>query len=410
MENNISYNTFIYRIIYLGIFIILGVFIMYIIFIHSNTIKQSIKKDTNVITELVFQNLYTVMKSGGNKEVLDDTIENLSKKIPELKIDVIQNPDNTSSEIVKNSFITKKVELIQKDLNVQFVAPILFTQECLQCHSNSKANDVAGVIFMEHSILDVKLSFNDILLMTFVLFVIIILVFFFIWFYSIKRHFINPIENLISQVSNHKTHKDSKTKIVVSSKIREIKFLEEVFNTKNTELFKSYNELRKSNFTDSLTGIYNRKKFDEYSNLTLNNAKRTNIPFSIVMIDLNKFKPINDTYGHHIGDDVLILFSKTIKKHIRNTDYLFRLGGDEFCLILNNTDSIGANNIVKKLQEILLETKFIKDNIKININASFGIAEYKVHGNNIDELIKVADFRMYENKKTSHYDIRNEKC
>ncbi len=62
MENNISYNTFIYRIIYLGIFIILGVFIMYIIFIHSNTIKQSIKKDTNVITELVFQNLYTVMK------------------------------------------------------------------------------------------------------------------------------------------------------------------------------------------------------------------------------------------------------------------------------------------------------------------------------------------------------------
>ena len=106
----------------------------------------------------------------------------------------------------------------------------------------------------------------------------------------------------------------------------------------------------------------------------------------------------------------MILFSKTIKKHIRNTDYLFRLGGDEFCLILNNTDSIGANNIVKKLQEILLETKFIKDNIKININASFGIAEYKVHGNNIDELIKVADFSMYENKKTSHYDIRNEKC
>lgn len=114
MENNISYNTFIYRIIYLGIFIILGVFIMYIIFIHSNTIKQSIKKDTNVITELVFQNLYTVMKSGGNKEVLNDTIENLSKKIPELKIDVIQNPDNTSSEIVKNSFITKKSRINSK--------------------------------------------------------------------------------------------------------------------------------------------------------------------------------------------------------------------------------------------------------------------------------------------------------
>ncbi len=282
------------------------------------------------------------------------------------------------------------------------MAPILFTQECLSCHTKSQLNDVAGVIFMEHSILDVKLSFQEIIFMTFILFIIVIFVFFNIWVYFLKKYFINPIQDLISQISIHQTHNDSKTKILIDSKIREIKFLEEVFNLKNEELFKSYNKLKKSNYTDSLTGVFNRKKFDEYSIITINNAKRNDIPFSIIMIDLNKFKPINDTYGHHIGDDILILFSQTIKKTIRETDYFFRLGGDEFCLILNNTDITGANIIVKKLQEKLLKTKFIKDDIKIEISASFGIAQYIVDGNNIDELIKMADFRMYENKKVTH--------
>ena len=402
MNNYISYKKFIYIVIFLSIVIISGFFLLYTSFIHSNSIKESIKEDSNVITELIFQNLYTVMKSGGNKELLDNTIKNLETKISHIKINIVQKADDTSNEIVKNSFLTKKSEISQKDLDIQFINPILFKQECLQCHKTSQVDDVAGVIFIEHSLLDVKLSFKEILLMTFILFVIIILVFFNIWTYFLKKYFINPIESLISQISQHQPHKDSKTQIFIDSKIKEVKFLEKVFNRKNEELFKSYNKLKKSNHTDSLTGVFNRKKFEEYSLITLNNSKRNDVPFSITMIDLNKFKPINDTYGHHIGDNILILFAKIIKKNIRETDYLFRLGGDEFCLILNNTDTLGANIIVKKLQEKLLKTKFIKDDIKIEINASFGIAEYKIDGNDIDELIKKADFRMYENKKKAH--------
>lgn len=402
MKKYISYKKFIYVVVFLSIIIISGLFLLYTSLIHSNSIKESIKEDSNVMTELIFQNLYTVMKSGGDKELLDNTIKNLEKKVSHIKVNIVQKADDTSSEIIKNSFLTKKSEISQKDLDIQFITPILFKQECLQCHTTSKVDDVAGVIFIEHSLLDVKLSFKEILLMTSILFIIVIFVFFNIWVYFLKKYFINPIESLISQISQHQTHKDSKTKIFIDSKIKEVKFLEKVFNLKNEELFKSYNKLKKSNYTDSLTGVFNRKKFDEYSIITINNAKRNDIPFSIIMIDLNKFKPINDTYGHHIGDDILILFSQTIKNTIRETDYFFRLGGDEFCLILNNTDTTGANIIVKKLQEKLLKTKFIKDDIKIEISASFGIAQYIVDGNNIDELIKMADFRMYENKKVTH--------
>ena len=123
------------------------------------------------------------------------------------------------------------------------------------------------------------------------------------------------------------------------------------------------------------------------------------------MIDLNKFKPINDTYGHHIGDKILILFSQTIKETIRETDYFFRMGGDEFCLILNNTDMTGANIIINKLQKKLSNTNYVEKSIIINIYASFGISQYGIDGDTIGELIKIADNRMYENSVLQHYPV-----
>ena len=401
MKKYISYKKFVYVVISLSIIIVSGIFWLYLNFIHSNKIEDSIKKDTSIMTELIFQNLYTVMKSGGDKEYIDNTIKDLEKKIPHIKIDVIQNMKDMSNDAIKNSFITKKLEISKKGSDVQFITPILFKEECLICHKTSKIDDVAGVIIVEHSILDVKISFKEIIIMTIILLIILILVFFNTWFYFLKRYFIAPIDSLISQISKHQTFKDSETKILIDSKNKEIKFLEKVFNTKNEELFDSYNKLEVSSYTDTLTGIFNRKKFDEYSNLTLNNAKRNNIPFSIVMIDLNKFKPINDTYGHHIGDKILILFSQTIKETIRETDYFFRMGGDEFCLILNNTDMTGANIIINKLQKKLSNTNYVEKTIIINIYASFGISQYGIDGDTIGELIKIADNRMYENKRDS---------
>ena len=88
-----------------------------------------------------------------------------------------------SNDTIKNSFITKKLEISQKGSNVQFITPILFKEECLICHKTSAIDDVAGVMLVEHSILDVKISFKEIMIMTLILFIIVILVFFNAWFY-----------------------------------------------------------------------------------------------------------------------------------------------------------------------------------------------------------------------------------
>lgn len=379
-------------------FFIILFFLLYGNFIQSSSIEKSIKEDTNIMAKLVFQNLYTVMKMGGDKELINETIEKIEKEISHISISVLKN--NTSdNEIINNAFLTKEAQILKEDKILKFATPILFKQECLQCHKTSNIDDVAGVILIDHSILDVKLALKDVLILIFILFILIILVFFTTWIYFIRRYFIKPINDLIDEISKHKTYKDLKNEIIIDTNIKEIKLLEKAFNIKNKALYRSSNKLEKASNKDHLTGIYNRKKFTEYSTLLINNAQRYEHTFSIIVIDLNKFKPINDTYGHTIGDKVLIFFTQTINKSIRETDYLFRMGGDEFYLLLSNTTYEESVIIVKNLQEQLKYSKFIYENLELEVSASFGIAQYGLDSKKIEELIKIADVRMYKNKK-----------
>jgi len=398
MKKHISYNKFIQNVILLSMFFIILFFLLYGNFIQSSSIEKSIKEDTNIMAKLVFQNLYTVMKMGGDKELINETIEKIEKEISHISISVLK--DNTSNnEIINNAFLTKEAQILKEDKILKFATPILFKQECLQCHKTSNVDDVAGVILIDHSILDVKLALKDVLILIFILFILIILVFFTTWIYFIRKYFIKPINDLIDQISKHKTYKDLKNEIIIDTNIKEIKLLEKAFNIKNRALYSSSNKLEKASNKDHLTGIFNRRKFNEYSTLIINDAQRYEHTFSIIVIDLNKFKPINDTYGHTIGDKVLIFFTQTINKSIRETDYLFRMGGDEFYLLLSNTTYKESVIIVKNLQEQLKYSKFIYENLELEVSASFGIAQYGLDSKKIEELIKIADVRMYKNKK-----------
>lgn len=398
MKNYITYDKFIRNIIFLSIILITLFFLLYGKFIHEKSIEKSIKEDTNTMSELVFQNLYTVMKIGGDKELIDETINRIKKDISNLNVSVIKN-DDRKKELITKVFQTKEPQISQENQTIEFATPILFKQECLKCHNSSQVDDVAGVILIEHQILDIKLSLREIFIMMFVLFIITITIFFSSWFYFLKKYFIKPIDSLVEQISKFRTYRDLENNIIIDTKIKEIKLLKDAFNSKNKALLNSYQKLEESNFTDSLTGIYNRKKFDEYSTFIFNDAQRYNHTFSIIVIDLNKFKPINDIYGHNVGDKVLIFFAQLLSKSIRETDYLFRVGGDEFYLLMNNTNLEDATIIVKKLEKELLNSKFIYGNIKITVSASFGISQYKIDANSIEELIVKADVKMYENKK-----------
>ena len=148
-------------------------------------------------------------------------------------------------------------------------------------------------------------------------------------------------------------------------------------------------------YHDPLTGLYNRVHFEEYLHHALAIAKRTESILAVLFIDLDRFKTINDTLGHDIGDEVLIEVSNRLKLTLRESDFISRWGGDEFVVILENlsnvkTTSTVAQNIINKLQEpIYIETH------KLITTASIGIALYPQNGTDANTLIKHADSAMY---------------
>jgi len=147
---------------------------------------------------------------------------------------------------------------------------------------------------------------------------------------------------------------------------------------------------------DSLTNIYNRRKIEEICEQELKRSKRYSTHFSIIFFDLNDFKPINDQLGHHMGDKVLVKVTKAITKNIRKTDSFGRWGGDEFLIILPQTNLNQAKSIILTLEKSLREIIFDFDQT-LKISCSFGISEYE-KGDTLDSLLKKADESMYKTK------------
>ncbi len=148
--------------------------------------------------------------------------------------------------------------------------------------------------------------------------------------------------------------------------------------------------------TDSLTKAYSRVKITEILDSCISSASVSNLPFSIAFIDVDHLKRVNDTYGHASGDNLLKQIVQALSSGLRDSDMLGRIGGDEFLLILPNTSASQAQMIVKRLQQIVSDTKF--DNVE-RATVSIGVATMR-HGESKESLLARADVEMYNQKKS----------
>ncbi|MGV8934704.1 MAG: EAL domain-containing protein [Gallionellaceae bacterium] len=148
---------------------------------------------------------------------------------------------------------------------------------------------------------------------------------------------------------------------------------------------------------DILTGLPNRSQLDDHLKYALKLAKRSNGRLTVMFIDIDRFKDINDSLGHSYGDAFLIEVSKRLKSVLREEDTASRLGGDEFILMLPGTDSLGAANVAQKLLQAIAEP-FRNEQYDISATASIGIALYPEDGINMESLSKSADTAMYRAK------------
>ena len=166
-----------------------------------------------------------------------------------------------------------------------------------------------------------------------------------------------------------------------------------------TEQKKQIENLRAAVRIDALTKLANRAYFDEKLTEALRILRRYNDPFCLMMIDLDHFKNINDTYGHPGGDHILKEITAKIRESVRNSDFVARIGGDEFALILIKVDDKTALEVAQKLCDNIRKTPFQADGVPISVTLSIGVTEACIEDAE-ETLMKRADEAMYLVKRT----------
>jgi diguanylate cyclase (GGDEF)-like protein len=161
--------------------------------------------------------------------------------------------------------------------------------------------------------------------------------------------------------------------------------------------YEEFKKLQINAATDPLTGLYNRRLFDEYCDKELNRAKRYGHQLAVVILDVHKLKEVNDRHGHLQGDQILQLAAATLRKTLRASDFAFRIGGDEFALLLPQTDTEQANTLCRRVRS-QYEGDIHSLKLDPGVTLDFGIAVLPVDGEQKSELMGTADDRLYQLK------------
>ncbi|MGL5189072.1 MAG: GGDEF domain-containing protein, partial [Cetobacterium sp.] len=143
---------------------------------------------------------------------------------------------------------------------------------------------------------------------------------------------------------------------------------------------------------DPLTKAYNRRKLEKFD-------KRSNLLYTVCYMDIDKFKLLNDTYGHDVGDQVLIEFTKRLKSIIRIDDLVIRLGGDEFLIILFDISDLDELNIFRSRLDEVLKPSYLIKGLVLEITSSMAFAISSLDGETLQEVMDYADKEMYKIKK-----------
>jgi len=218
----------------------------------------------------------------------------------------------------------------------------------------------------------------------------------------LQKMVLDPIAQLTSQlrlVKKDKKYLGEKVHVKGNNEMAE---LAERFNDMSSELSVLYKTLKKMAFTDMLTRLPNRTVFYDRLGQAVHMAQRQNTPFALLMLDLDKFKWVNDTLGHHIGDKLLKEIASRLRRCMRKSDTIARLGGDEFAALLPGLQEHADTRLMAQKIVATVAEPMIIDGHDLTCGVSIGIAHCPEHGIESDQLIQCADVAMYHAKNNRH--------
>jgi diguanylate cyclase (GGDEF)-like protein len=214
--------------------------------------------------------------------------------------------------------------------------------------------------------------------------------------YLISRSIVSPLEKL-TEAAEKVADGDLEVKIPVQ-RDDELGTTTKVFNDMVGQLRQSRERLEQLSITDSLTQLANRKHIMETLTAQLERFRRSGSPFSVLLIDADHFKAINDNQGHLVGDEALRHLGRTFKRLLRTVDLAGRYGGEEFLMILDETDAREALHTAERIRMAIESSEVEIEGAALRFTISVGVAEIGF-GEDEDQLIRRADAALYQAKR-----------
>lgn len=225
--------------------------------------------------------------------------------------------------------------------------------------------------------------------------------------YSTESLVLKPISQIIEAMKRNSFVQ--KIDLAKTSKSQEIRDLVDTFSKMQSQVLSRQKELEHKALHDELTSLPNRTLLNDRIENAILSAKNNLSHFGLLIIDLDRFKEVNDTLGHHIGDMLLIEMSNRIKEELNSSDTIARLGGDEFAIVLPNLKKNNVDKIISRISSTI-ELPVTIDDIQLHIESSIGMAIYPEHGEDIFTLMSRADIAMYHAKRNNlHFSTYNPK-
>ena len=380
---------------------------------RDHAIHDLAREDARQTSQLVFQSLYSAMRKGWNKQEINESIARLNDSFPELKIKVYRGSivagqfgemPNEHAVIAQDSELRRALEtgsdalLFPNQESIRYLYPVQARAECLVCHTQSHLGAVHGVIDITYPISNLKVSFSAVLNNLLGYTMLIIGLVFLGLYLKLRYLLVLPIANLVNVMREITADMDLTRRVNYKIPLLELQHLVDYFNGLLKTVHEYNAQLEELSTHDPLTGLYNRRKFEDFLRYEIIRSVRHKRSFSLIMVDLDNFKYINDTFGHPIGDLVLKELTALLADGLRRGDVLTRLGGDEFAIMLPETEAANGLQVAHKLHQSLTNKEFELPVGKIRCTASFSLVSYPEDGKTEAELYTAMDVVLYKAK------------
>jgi diguanylate cyclase (GGDEF)-like protein len=380
---------------------------------RASTVHGMARADAKRISQMVFEHLYSVMRKGWTRTEIDDVIHHIQVQLPGYEIVVIRgepvvrqfgdrpgHAELRESDEAARAVLSGGGEQVRvEEGKLRYLLPVTMSAECSTCHTSAHVGEVNGVIAVNVPTAVLYQPIENLVFPIMKLALVLVAGLLLLTFLFLRLRVSNPITELTAHVSTLSEQADYSRDLALDEHWpKEVRSLAENFNGLMARVRDSHDQLRDLSIHDPLTSLFNRRHFDTVLEQATFDASQGSVPFSVLLIDLDRFKPINDLFGHAAGDAVLMVVGKAIQNALRDTDMAARIGGDEFAILALATNPASAHELAARLRQAIAKPELRFGQEIVHPACSIGVASYPEDARLAADLMRIADNAMYDDK------------